>query len=99
MNIHTLHRENLAFAGSNGVSENNAVAGFRPAFLNKVTGKVELARLANGQVAPMHLIAWLPITWGSSLKEDGSIETLKAGVVAGFELEGLFYTRAEVAEL
>tara|TARA_R110002072_G_scaffold1780_5_gene14661 strand:- start:4819 stop:5118 length:300 start_codon:yes stop_codon:yes gene_type:complete len=99
MNKHTLHYENLAFAGTRGVSENNTRSGFRPAFLDKTTGCIELARLANGKPAAMHLICWLPRDWGSCFDEDGSIESLKAGVVAGFELDGVFYTRDEVAEL
>lgn len=99
MNKHTLHCENLAFAGTRGISQNNKGSKFHPAFLNKSTGCVELARLANGQPATMHLIGWLPCDWGLTFNEDGSIESLKAEVVAGFELNGVFYTRDEMAEL
>jgi hypothetical protein len=98
MNRNTLHCENLAFAGTRGVSQNNRELGFRPAFLDKITGRIELARMANGQPATMHLICWLPGDWGSSFNEDGSIESLKAEIVAGFEFDGLFYTRDEVAK-
>ena len=99
MNIQTLRFENKAFAGTRGISENNCESGFKPAFLDKKTGRVEIAKMKNGQEASMHLIAGLPHEWAASLAKDGSVETLQAGIIAGFELDGIFFTREEAAEL
>jgi len=51
MNNHTLKLENQAFRGTKGVSEINRSDGFKPAFLNQKTGRVELARFGNGAKA------------------------------------------------
>lgn len=99
MNIQTLHFENKAFAGTRGVSQNNCESGFKRAFLDKKTGRIEIARMQNGLEASMHLIAGLPAEWAASFTKDGSVETLQTGIIAGFVLDGIFFTREEAAEL
>ncbi len=99
MDNQTLHLENLAYAGTRGISQNNSVSGFKPAFLNKSTGRIEIARLKNGRQAPMHIISWLPKKWASCFDEDGLVLKLRPGIIAGFERDGCFYTRDQAAEL
>ena len=97
MDNRTLRFENMAFAGTRGVSKNNRRFGFKPAFLNKRNGEVEVAKFENGSPAPMHIISWLPEEWAASRAEDGSIESLQPEIIAGFVADGIFYTRDEAA--
>lgn len=99
MNNQTLRLENLTFAGTRAISQNNAASGFKPAFLNKRSGRVEIARFESGSPAPMHLIDWLPKEWAASLGKDGSIQSLIPGIISGFSRNGIFYTREESANL
>ena len=52
-----LRNENRAFRGTGGVSAGNRTSGFIPAFCDTTTGRVEPSRLADGRLAPMHLLA------------------------------------------
>ncbi len=99
MNNRTLKLENIVYNGTTGVSQNNRSLGFTPAFLDKKTGVIEIARLKNGQPSPMHIINWLPKSWAESLASDGCVLRLKPGIIAGFVRDGFFYTRAQTAEL
>lgn len=98
MNTQSLRYENHLFADTKGISR-NAAPKFRPAFLDRSTGVVELARLANGRPATFHLISWLPNEWAQSHNADGSVESIRSSVISGFECDGVFYTRDEAAEL
>ena len=93
----TLRRQNLAFVGTGGVSEENRSSGFRPAFYDVATGRVELARFGNGLPAPMHLLDGLPDSWIASRDATGRVTALKASVIAGFVRDGVFYTREQAA--
>lgn len=97
MTANTLRRENLAFAGTNGVSANNRKRRFVPAFRDSETGRVELARFTNGKLAPAHLIVGLPAEWATAYAQDGSIMAVKDSIVAGFVRDDEFYTREEAA--
>lgn len=99
MNNKTLRFENLAFAGTRGVSKNNAKSGFAPAFLHCESGRIVISRTKGGQPAPFHLIDWLPEEWAESTREDGSIKKLIPEIVSGFSRNGQFYTREETASL
>ena len=99
MDSHTLQYENLAFGGTKGVSENNSHEGFKPAFLNKATGRVEVARLKNRRAASMHIISWLPREWAATVDKAGLVLSLKPGIIAGFVQNGVFYTRKEAVDL
>ena len=99
MNNQTLRSENQAFAGTKGVSQNNESYGFKPAFLDRNTGRVEQARLENGQPATIHIIDWLPKEWAGSFYPDGRIKILIPGINAGVVCNTIFYNREQVAEL
>jgi len=92
-----LRIENLAFAGTCGVSERARAARFLPAFKDLETGRVELACFASGAPAPMHVISCLPDEWAAARNAAGEIIALKASIVAGFVRDDSFYTREEAA--
>lgn len=94
-----IRRENLAFAGTGGVSPENRCCRFEPAFRDEDTGRVELARYANGHTAPMHLMDGLPAEWIFARDAEGRVSALKPGIVAGFVRDGEFYTREQAAAL
>lgn len=94
-----IRQENLAFAGTGGVSAENRCSRFEPAFRDEATGRVEVSRFSDGSPAPMHLMDGLPADWVDCRDEHGRPCTLKADVVAGFIRDGEFYTRDEAANL
>ncbi|MFU8815113.1 MAG: hypothetical protein ACNA7W_07190 [Pseudomonadales bacterium] len=94
-----IHRENLAFAGTGGVSAVNRCSRFEPAFRDEATGRVEVARFSDGRRAPMHLIDGLPAEWVEARDEHGRACALKPDIIAGFVRDGAFYTRDEAADL
>lgn len=93
----TLDSENREFAGTLGVSGNNRDGGFRAAFRDTATGRVLLARFADGRPAPMHLLEGLPREWALSFDEVGCPSQLKSSIVAGFVRGRWFFTREEAA--
>jgi hypothetical protein len=93
----SLRKENLAYDGTGGVSGGNRTAGFIPAFRDTATGRVEPSRLADGTLAPMHLLAGLPREWVVTQGEGNEVLAVKATVVAGFLHAGAFYTRDQAA--
>lgn len=99
MDSRSLQMDNMAFAGTCGVSEHATVGGFSPAFLDKASGRVEVSRMRDGQPAPAHLISWLPREWAAEMEADGAIVRLRAGIIAGFVKDGVFLTREQAAEL
>ena len=92
-----LREENETFAGTGGVSENNRQARFLPAFQDRLTGRVELARSESGGCASMHLLCCLPDEWVAERDAEGRIASLKDSIVAGFVRDGEFFTREEAA--
>jgi len=92
-----LQQENLAFFGTPGVSYENRDYGFLPAFCDSVTGRVELSRLQNGQLAPIHTIEGLPESWIVKRDAASKAMAIKHSVVAGFVRDGCFYTRSQAA--
>jgi len=94
-----LHRENLAFGGTGGVSAENRCKRFEPAFRDETTGRVEVSRFSDGRHAPMHLMEGLPAEWIQARDDAGRACELKNGIVAGFVRDGRFYTRDEAAAL
>jgi hypothetical protein len=97
MTLGQLHRDNLAFAGTGGVSAGNRCARFHPAFRDAATGHVERARFADGSAAPMHVLDGLPEAWVAERDVHGNPCTLRPGIVAGFVRDGVFYTREQAA--
>lgn len=94
-----IRRENLAFAGTGGVSPENRCCRFEAAFRDDATGRVELSRYGNGAFAPMHLIDGLPPEWILDRDADGRPTALLPSVVAGFLRDGRFFTREQAAAL
>ena len=92
-----LHKQNIAYAKSGGVSENNRTAGFVPGYLNTHSGVALRSRFADGKPAPIHLLDGLPDTWVLSRDKHGQVLSLKPGVIAGFLRDGILYTREEAA--
>lgn len=99
LSVECLRRENLAFVGTPGVSAANQAFGFVPAFADSDTGRIEIARYANGRPAPMHLLDGLPLEWVVSRGADGRINAVKSSIIAGFFHAGRFYTREQAAAL
>jgi hypothetical protein len=96
---HRIRRENLAFTGTGGVSEENRDNRFEPAFRDDATGRVEVSRYGDGRPAPMHLMDGLPGEWIDRRDDQGRPCVLKGSIVAGFVRDGRFYTREEAADL
>jgi hypothetical protein len=93
----TLRKQNLAFVGTGGVSEENRSSGFRPAFFDLASGRAALARFADGRPAPMHLLDGLPDEWVVERDAAGRVRAIKDSVIAGFVRDGRFYTREQAA--
>jgi hypothetical protein len=79
-----LRRENRDFRGTGGLSQDNRAAGFIPAFCDMETGRTELSRLADGMLAPIHLLCGLPAEWVVSRDTAGAVSAVKPSIVAGF---------------
>jgi hypothetical protein len=92
-----LARENRTYRGTGGVSRGNRRQGFVPAFRDPSTGEVYLSRFRDGRLAPLHLLDGLPEEVVAQRAPDGRVTALKPGIVAGFERNGRFYDRQEVA--
>jgi hypothetical protein len=82
MNELRLQQENAEHAGTGGCSAENRGLGFAPAFLDFATMTIHPSRFSDGRPAPFHLIHGLPA---------------KPTLIAGFERNGFFYTRAAAA--
>lgn len=92
-----LERENVAFLGSGGISQENCNFGFRPAFLDTRTEVVYPSCFADGTPAPFHLLDGLPDEIIVSRNAVGGVISVKDSVISGFVLAGRFYSRAEAA--
>ena len=95
----SLKRESLEFSGTAGVSDENRGNGFRPAFQDTETGRVEISRFPDGQSAPMHLIDGLPESWIVARDAASKPTAIKHTVIAGFVRDNCFYTRSQAAEM
>jgi len=92
-----LSRENAVFDGTGGCSRDNASLGFRPAFFDFARHTIYLSRFADGRAAPFHLLEGLPDDVVAIRSERGRAIAAKATLIAGFERNGFFYTRAAAA--
>ncbi|MBK1722703.1 hypothetical protein [Thiocystis violacea] len=91
----SLRDENVLFANTRGISENNRSFGFQPGYLNSRSGEQVLSRFSDGRPAPVHLLDGLPDTWVRARDEKGKITAVEPEVISGFIRDGLFYTREE----
>jgi hypothetical protein len=92
-----LERDNRAYAGTSGISHNNRRLGFVPAYRNSYTDEVSISRFADGNPAPVHILDGLPDSWVMQRDRHGHVVKVRQGIVAGFLLEGKFYTREQAA--
>jgi hypothetical protein len=99
LNDARLECENRWFAGTGGRSEENRPCGFRPAFMDADTRSVYGSCFADGTPAPVHLLDGLPDEVVLTRDPSGRVRAAKASVIAGFVLEGRFFTREEAGRL
>ncbi len=92
-----LATQNRRYLGTGGRSQENRSLGFRAAFLDSHTGTIHLARFADGRIAPMHLLDGLPEHLIRTRAASGRVVDVSESVIAGFERDGRFYTRAQAA--
>ena len=97
MNEELVRKENVAFAGTGGRSEENRNLGFRPAFFDFATQTIYLSRFANGRPAPFHMLDGLPEEVVVDRSSNGRVISAKATLISGFERSGFFYTRTAAA--
>ncbi|GGK68031.1 hypothetical protein [Amphritea balenae] len=93
-----LAAENKKFQGSGGVSVGNVSAGFIPAFMDPVSGRIELSRYPDGRQAPFHMLDGLPDEWIIRRNLAGHVEEIRCAIVSGFVRLGRFFTRQEAAD-
>jgi hypothetical protein len=96
----TLTRQALAtekarYFGTAGCSAGNRGCGFRPAFLDRETGRIYLSTFADGRPAPVHLLDGLPPALVLVRTPGRSVYAVKGSVISGFVRDGHFYTREE----
>ncbi len=94
-NQQNIKAASAAYRGTCGESHTAGTFNFAPAFRNTATGEVELARFADGRLAPMHLICGLPKAWATRLDAKGQVLELLDTIEAGFWRDNRFYTRDE----
>jgi hypothetical protein len=70
---------------------------FRPAFMDRRSGKVLPSCFGNGMPAPIHLLDGLPEHWVRARDSAGRPTEVNPWVVAGFVRDGRFYTRRQAA--
>ena len=97
LDAQSLQRDSESHRSTGGCSQGNAGLGFRPAFFDCGTCAIHLSRFRDGRLAPFHLLEGLPDEAVAIRAEDGRVLAAKAGIVAGFERAGFFYTRAAAA--
>ena len=94
-----LGQENRHYRRTGGVSQRNCSEGFMPAFCDMESGRTEQSRFSNGAPSPLHLLEGVPREWTTDKNRPGTVLAIKVTVVAGFLLDGCFYTRDEVARI
>jgi hypothetical protein len=92
-----LHEDNVREAGSGGRSQDNRGLGLRPAFLDFSTQAIYPSRFSDGRPAPIHSLDGLPDELVVESSAQGRVLSAKPTVIAGFERNGLFYTRSATA--
>lgn len=99
LSARTLQRENRAFRGTSGISQENRQMGFRPAFYDAATHIIYPSRYADGRLAPCHFLDGLPEEVIVKRDPNGSVSTVKSTLVTGFHRNGLFYSREQATRL
>ena len=92
-----LELEEAAHRGTGGVSSENRHLGFVPAFMDSRTGDVYPCRFADGRPSAFHVLDGLPDELVVARDHQGRPSHVVGTVIAGFALEGRFYTRDQAA--
>jgi len=95
LNLSVLGVENACKQGTGGRSQENAHAGFLPAFRDRATGMIYRSRFRDGRVAPFHLLDGLPDQLVVKRSRQGRVLAVKSSVISGFLRANLFYTREQ----
>src|SRR5262245_3858468 len=95
--LQTLEKENVEFRGTGGRSQENRSLGFRPAFMDQDTLAVYPACFADGTPAPCDILDGLPAEVVLARTAQGRVASVKGTIIAGFTLDGEFYTRDAAA--
>ena len=98
LSVRTITEQNDTYRGSGGVSRKNRAHGYRPAFLDQRTGIAYPSRFANGSSAPLHILDGLPDALVRQRDPRGKVTSVRAGIIAGFLRNGIFYTREQAAQ-
>lgn len=93
-----LAAENIQFAGTGGISQNNHSEHFVPAFMDAETGEIALSRYKDGRTAPFHLMDGLPEGWLRFESDNNKAISIKENIISGFVRYGRFFNRKEAAE-
>lgn len=99
MTVKTLAQQNRCYAGSGGLSPNNGALGFQPGFLDRETGSTYVSCQADGSPAPIHVLDGLPEELILARTPSGQVAAIKGTVIAGFLLDGYFYTREQASRI
>lgn len=93
-----LIKENQAFGGTGGVSNENQSLGFTPAFRDTDTGEIYRSTNKDGSPAAIHMLDGLPEDVIIARDLQGNIVAVKSSVIPGFLKDDIFYTREQAAE-
>lgn len=92
-----LELEQAAHRRTGGISAENGHLGFVPAFKDTRTGKVYQSTFADGRPSPFHVLDGLPDDLVVARDRQGRPSHVVGSIIAGFTLNGVFYTREEAA--
>lgn len=92
-----LRHENDLYARTRGISQANRAFGWRPGYLNRATGEIELSRFGDGRPAPIHVLDGLPESWVQSRDAEGHVIAAEPEIISGFIRDGRFFTREQAA--
>jgi len=92
-----LQLESEAFRGTGGVAAENRGFGFQPAFMDTRDGTVCPSTYEDGRPAPFHSLDGLPEELVVARDRRGRVAQVLGSIVAGFLLDGRFYTREEAS--
>ena len=92
-----LELEQAANRGTGGVSSENRHLGFVPAFTDTSSGKLYVCSFADGRPAAFHVLDGLPDELVVARDRYGRPSHVVGTVIAGFAVDGRFYTREQAA--
>jgi hypothetical protein len=92
-----LELEQAANRNTGGVSAENRHLGFVPAFMDTHTGEIYPCTFADGRPAAFHVLDELPDELVVARDRYGRPSQVVGTVIAGFTLDGRFYTREQAA--